>query len=131
MNLYSTCIFENLSLEWWLYEHEDFSQKDILLVWSNEPAVVIGRHQNPWAEANLRYLKANDIKLARRKSGGGTVYHDLQNINFSFLTKNSRHNREKNLQTVAAVLQKQWNLPVEVLKRHDVLLDQRKVPGSI
>ncbi|RCN34467.1 WD domain, G-beta repeat protein [Ancylostoma caninum] len=73
----STCIFKNLAFEEYLLRHHDLENEgDALLLWSNKPAVVIGRHQNPWLEANIPFLREYGIDLARRHSGGGTVYHD-------------------------------------------------------
>ena len=72
----STNIFENLALEEWLYENLDLSKTDCLLMWRNAPAVVIGRHQNPWLECDVQEAVKRNICVARRSSGGGTVYHD-------------------------------------------------------
>ena len=66
----SNNIFENLALEDWLHEKADLNEKSILLMWSNRPAVVIGRHQNPWVECNVPAISKSDISLARRRSGG-------------------------------------------------------------
>lgn len=59
-------IFSNLALEEWLYENEDLSCSDILLIWQNSPTVVIGRHQNPWLEANIPLMVENNVMLSRR-----------------------------------------------------------------
>uniref|UniRef100_G3MF24 BPL/LPL catalytic domain-containing protein n=1 Tax=Amblyomma maculatum TaxID=34609 RepID=G3MF24_AMBMU len=74
----SRCIYRNLALEQWLYENATFSpgSPGILLMWWNGPAVVIGRHQNPWVECSLNAVAKFGVTLARRNSGGGTVYHD-------------------------------------------------------
>lgn len=76
----SNDIFYNLALEDWLYQNYDFKDESLLLLWSNTPCVVIGRHQNPWTEVNIKQLIQNNIQLSRRNSGGGTVYHDLGEI---------------------------------------------------
>ena len=68
-------IFENLTLEDWLYKYEDFQDKNLLLLWRNKPCVVIGRHQNPWAELDVTKAVQSGIEVARRSSGGGTVRH--------------------------------------------------------
>lgn len=72
----SNNIYENLALEDWLYENADLSNTDYLLMWKNLPAVVIGRHQNPWLECNVKEAVDCGISVARRNSGGGAVYHD-------------------------------------------------------
>ena len=66
----------NLSVEEYIIKNYDL-EEDIIMLWRNDKTVVIGRNQNPYNEVNLEYLKANDITLARRLSGGGAVYHDL------------------------------------------------------
>lgn len=66
----SNDIFTNLALEDWIYKNNDFDKHHILLLWRNNPCVVIGRHQNPWLEANLEYLEEKGIDIARRNSGG-------------------------------------------------------------
>ena len=71
--LNSQNIFENLAMEDWLYKYENFQHKSLLLLWRNKPCVVIGRHQNPWAELDVTKAIQCGIEVARRSSGGGTV----------------------------------------------------------
>ncbi len=72
----------NLAAEEYLLR--DFSE-DCFMLWRNEPSVIIGKHQNAMAEVNHELLRKLELKLVRRISGGGTVYHDLGNINYSFI----------------------------------------------
>ena len=60
-----------------------FPKEDILLFYINAPSIIVGKFQNTLAEINIDYVQANNIKVVRRLSGGGTVYHDLGNLNFS------------------------------------------------
>jgi lipoate-protein ligase A len=72
----SNDIYYNLALEQYIADNYDFENRNILFLWQNEPCVVIGRYQNAWTECNLVEMKRiNDMKLARRASGGGCVYH--------------------------------------------------------
>ncbi len=73
-------IFENLALEDYLYQNENFEGQSLLLLWINSPSVVIGRHQNPWIEVNLNELMQKNVAFSRRNSGGGAVYHDIGKI---------------------------------------------------
>jgi len=73
----------NLATEEYLLKE---SNKDFFLLNINEPSVIIGKHQNALAEVNLRFITENNIKIIRRISGGGTVFHDEGNLNFSFIT---------------------------------------------
>ena len=73
-----------------------------MLLYRNSPCVVVGRHQNPWTEAAVPVLRERGIALARRNSGGGTVYHDTGNINLSFLT----HKAQSSMTTLCYVLLK-------------------------
>ncbi|KAF7352307.1 Lipoyltransferase and lipoate-protein ligase [Mycena venus] len=72
----------NLTFEDWLFRHSP-PDKPVLFLYRNTPCVVIGRNQNPWKEVNMQALRSRNVPLVRRRSGGGTVYHDLGNTNFS------------------------------------------------
>ena len=72
----------NLALEEWLMEN---SSDDVFMLWQNSPSVILGLSQNAFAEVNIPYADDHGIKIARRITGGGAVYHDLNNINFSFI----------------------------------------------
>ncbi|VDK78868.1 unnamed protein product [Litomosoides sigmodontis] len=124
-------IFENLALEEWMLRNYR-PDEESMLIWSNKPAVVIGRHQNPWLEADLNFLKSNNIELARRHSGGGAVYHDLGNLNISILTSHQRHERKRNLCMIAEALSQEFNIKVEPNNRNDLWLQpgQRKISGT-
>ena len=127
----SNDVFSNLALEDWIYRNLNFANGSLLMLWVNSPCVVIGRHQNPWTEANLCHLSANDIHLARRNSGGGTVYHDTGNLNCTFFTSREKYNRKRNLDLICEALIKNWNLNVEVSPREDIVLDQKfKISGT-
>ncbi|XP_022083547.1 lipoyltransferase 1, mitochondrial-like [Acanthaster planci] len=128
----SNDIFTNLAFEDWVYNNLDLSQTNLLLLWRNDPCVVIGRHQNPWAECQLRQLWGSKVKLARRRSGGGTVYHDLGNLNCTFFTNRKHYLRKGNLELITNALKSRWpGLNVTVSCRDDILLDNfYKVSGS-
>jgi len=75
--------YHNMAAEEYLLEHSD---DDIFMLWRNEPAVIIGKNQNAWAEVNLPYTEENRIPVVRRLTGGGAVFHDPGNVNFTFIT---------------------------------------------
>lgn len=118
----STNIFVNLALEHWLYRNFDFSKHHVLLLWKNDPCVVIGRHQNPWLECNVQAAEKRGIALARRNSGGGTVYHDKDNLNLTFFTPKERYNRKYNLNIITNALFRQWGLESVINEREDIVV---------
>ena len=87
IRLNSTDPYYNLALEEYLLNNSD---DDIFMLWQNAPVVVIGRNQNAYAEVNLEYAKENNISVCRRITGGGAVYHDLGNLNYTFITSESK-----------------------------------------
>jgi len=105
---------------------------DCFMLWRNEPSVIVGRHQNTLAEINIDYVKQNKIKVVRRLSGGGAVFHDLGNINFTFIenTKASQPiNFQKYLQPVIAVLHS-LEIDARFEGRNDLVIDGRKFSGN-
>lgn len=118
----SNDIFTNLALEDWLYKNFNFINHHILLLWRNSPAVVIGRHQNPWLEVNTSVLSEHGIEIARRNSGGGTVYHDNGNLNLTFFTPREHYNRKNNLQLISRALIREWGLKTEISPREDIVI---------
>lgn len=119
----SNDIFTNLALEDWIYKNFDFTNHHIMLLWRNSPCVVIGRHQNPWLEANFGPLNEQGIEVARRNSGGGTVYHDNGNLNLTFFTPRERYDRKQNLELISSALNREWGLRTEINSREDILID--------
>lgn len=128
----STDVYQNLALEDWIDSNVDLQQRSILLLWRNRPAVVIGRHQNPWAECNLSFMRSAGIPLARRRSGGGTVFHDLGNLNLTFFTSKKAYDRQRNLKVITEALQRiRPELDVWATDRFDILLNRHfKISGS-
>ncbi|XP_046383087.1 lipoyltransferase 1, mitochondrial isoform X2 [Ischnura elegans] len=127
----SSDIFTNLALEDWIYRHFDFSKHHVLLLWRNSPCVVVGRHQNPWAEANVSRLSEAGIPIARRNSGGGTVYHDGGNLNLTFFTPRGRYNRRSNLELIGRALNSEFGIRTTVSPREDILIEgDYKISGT-
>eukprot|EP00079_Xenopus_tropicalis_P020668 XP_012811814.1 PREDICTED: lipoyltransferase 1, mitochondrial isoform X1 [Xenopus tropicalis] len=128
----SNNVYENLAIEDWIHDQMNLENKNVLFIWRNVPAVVIGRHQNPWRECNIPLMRERGICLARRRSGGGTVYHDLGNINLTFFTSRKRYDRMENLNLVIRALKAlQPKVDVQATSRFDLLLDQTfKISGT-
>ena len=107
------------------------SSEDVFMIWQNAPSVIIGLSQNAFSEVNLPYAEANGIKIARRITGGGAVYHDLNNINFSFIVKedSSEINFRRFLEPVISVLE---HLGIKALinGRNDIEMDGVKISGN-
>ncbi|RKQ31298.1 lipoate--protein ligase [Oceanobacillus halophilus] len=121
----------NLAIEEYILEN--FGEKDTyLLFYINKPSIIIGRNQNTIEEINTDYVDEKGIKVVRRLSGGGAVYHDEQNLNFSFITKDdgeSFQNFAKFLQPITKVLNK-LGVPAELQGRNDVAVEGRKISGN-
>lgn len=127
----STCPYFNLATEAYFLQNTD---ENILFIWQSESAVVCGKHQNICAEINYKFCKENNILPARRLSGGGTVFHDMGNINFTFI-KNIETGMDK------AVNYKQFLEPIRAAlnllgiettysHRDDLLLNGKKISGN-
>lgn len=119
--------YYNLALEEELFRSVE-ERETILYLWQNENTVVIGRNQNPYKECDLAYMKRNRITLARRISGGGAVFHDLGNLNFTFITKEANSNLDKQLKVIKDAVET-FGLEVEFSGRNDLLLNNRKFSG--
>lgn len=100
-----------------------------LYIWRNRPAVIIGRNQNPWQECVMPQMRQHDVRLCRRISGGGSVFHDAGNINCSFFTHTDVFSREDNLRLVQQALEK-LDVTLAHQHPHDLLLSGRKISGS-
>ncbi len=120
----------NLALENYFLETLN-PRAPLLFLYSNERSVVLGRFQNPWIETNPAQL--GSIHLVRRQSGGGTVYHDRGNLNFSFITGQNEYDKTENLKQVCHVLQ-QEGIFLTINSRHDLTVNHKgqtyKVSGS-
>jgi lipoate-protein ligase A len=126
----STNVFYNLALEEQLVT---FSKEDILLFYVNTDAVVIGKHQNPWKEVDLTPINKNldTHTVARRLSGGGTVFHDNGNINFSFMRNKEVDfvNFKEHIEPVSAALNA-LGIQNSISPRNDIFVNEHKVSGN-
>jgi lipoate-protein ligase A len=120
----------NIALEEYLLretEHEYF------LLYVDEPSVIVGKHQNALAEINYKFVVENKIPVIRRISGGGTVFHDLGNLNFCFIA-NSREGHQidfkKYTRPIIEVLRNDFDIPAELGGKNDIKVHDLKVSGN-
>jgi lipoate---protein ligase len=95
-------VYRNLAAEEWLLDHAP--QLPILFLCVNSPCVVIGKNQNPWRECRLSLMEAAGVPLARRISGGGTVYHDEGNLNVGVIVPRTQYQEGKQYELVLRTL---------------------------
>lgn len=121
--------YRNLAIEEYLFNNAD---DDIFMLWQNEPTVVIGKNQNAFAEINHDFLKRKNIHIARRITGGGAVYHDLGNVNYTYISK---HKSETGIdfdyftRPIVDFLKKH-NIPAKLSGRNDILVEDKKISGN-
>lgn len=121
----------NLALEEYAL-NQLFPGKELVIIWQNEPTVVIGRNQNTIEEINEPYIQEKAINVVRRLSGGGAVYHDLGNLNFTFIVPSHKDvvsNFEKFTEPVLAALQS-LGVPAEFSGRNDLTIEGKKFSGN-
>lgn len=120
--------FFNLATEDFLFQTLAKNQ-ELLYLWRNQKTIVIGRFQNPWLECNLAAMQADNVLLARRQSGGGAVYHDLGNTNFTFISERCNFDIKRNFSIVTKALA-ELGITSEVEGRNDIVASGKKVSGS-
>lgn len=120
--------YENLALEQALLEGIRPGEC-VLYLWQNENTVVIGKNQNPWKECKTALLEQEGGKLARRLSGGGAVFHDLGNLNFTFLLSQEDYDLDRQLTVIQSALAS-LGIPCYRSGRNDILADGRKFSGN-
>lgn len=121
----------NLAIEEYALKNLDINET-YLLFYINAPSIIIGKNQNTIEEISTEYVEKNGITVVRRLSGGGAVYHDLGNLNFSFITKDdgeSFHNFRKFTEPVVHALQK-LGVNAELSGRNDLTVEGRKISGN-
>ncbi|KAJ3854595.1 hypothetical protein EV368DRAFT_36508 [Lentinula lateritia] len=122
----STNPYFNLSLEDWLFRHKA-PDEPLLLLYRDDPCVVIGRNQNPWKEVNLPALRVREgVPFIRRRSGGGTVYHDLGNTNFSIHLPRTSFDRHMTAQIVLRAV-RSLGIDATVNDRNDICVGKEKI----
>jgi lipoate-protein ligase A len=121
----------NLALEEFVLRNAQ-TDEDLFLFYINAPSIIIGRHQNTLEEINRDYVEQHGIHVVRRLSGGGAVYHDLGNLNFSFITGSQPENFRNFTKFTGPVIEAlvQLGVPAELGGRNDILVDGRKVSGN-
>ncbi|MBU1693881.1 MAG: lipoate--protein ligase family protein [Verrucomicrobia bacterium] len=121
-------VWRNLAAEEWLLS-EQAPEPPILFLWQADPAVVIGKNQNPWAECAPGRLEQLGIRLARRVSGGGAVYHDPGNLNYAFILPRAAYRRDKAFGWVLAALHR-LGIPARRLGRSGLGINSLKFSGT-
>ena len=123
----STDPFFNLALEEWLLRKGD--EGFCVLVYRNRPSVILGRNQNPWLECDLEFAATHNILLARRISGGGAVYHDPGNTNFTFIMPREMYNPKTYLRFAAQALES-LGIQASITDRHNLFVSAAKISGT-
>lgn len=126
ITLDSNDVYKNIAQEYKYFL--DLKDEVILLLWQNFPSVIMGRNQNVYRELDLEYIKSREINISRRFTGGGAVYHDLGNLNFTIISPQKYKDIELWMEIIQTALSK-LHIPSERKGRNDLLLDGKKFSG--
>jgi len=122
--------FFNIAAEEYILKN---SRGDVLMLWRSEPSVVVGKHQNAMAEVNMDFVRGNNIPIIRRISGGGTVYHDLGNVNLTLITSSAKQENlidfHKFTRPIIDFL-KQFHLDVLFEGKNNLTVNGKKFSGN-
>ena len=124
----NTYPYRNLAVEEFLMK-SCADNECILYLWQNRHSVVIGKNQNCWKECNVSRLERDNGYLVRRLSGGGAVYHDMGNLNFTFLVRKSNYDVDRQMSVIIRAMQL-LGLEAEKSGRNDALIYGRKFSGN-
>ncbi|MFP3855297.1 MAG: biotin/lipoate A/B protein ligase family protein, partial [Anaerolineales bacterium] len=107
-------------------------EEDVFMLWRNEPSIIIGRNQNAYSEINIDFVRRKNIKVVRRLSGGGAVFHDLGNVNFTFIATNPEGPKLHFQRYTDPIIAALSGLGVEARfeGRNDLTIDGRKISGN-
>lgn len=131
LNLYTTDPSWNLAAEQYVFDALP-RDRTYFMLWQNDNAIIIGKHQNAAAEINQRFVRENGVRVVRRLSGGGAVYHDMGNLNFTFIADAGAMdsiNFQLFCQPVAAALAA-LGVRAEINGRNDMTIDGQKFSGN-
>lgn len=127
--IYGTSLDPYLNLAYEEDLLDNLGEEAILFLWQNHDTVVIGRNQNPWRECNVAKMEQDGVKLARRATGGGAVFHDMGNLNFSFIVPKHVYSVARQGQVIIKALA-ELGLVAEQTGRNDITIDGRKFSGN-
>lgn len=122
----------NIALEEYCFKQMTQYDK-IFILWINEPSIIVGKNQNTHAEINEKYVQENGIHVVRRISGGGAVYHDLNNLNYTIISNEDRDSRSFDFKAFSEpVIQtlKDLGVVAEFTGRNDITIQGKKISGN-
>lgn len=129
-------IYSSLSDDGWMnlavdqFFIENVKKDDIILYfYVNSNAVIIGRNQNAWKECNLEAMEKDGVQLVRRHTGGGAVYHDNGNLNFSFILHEINYDKERQFRVILNALAS-LGLQAQLSGRNDIIINEKKISGN-
>ena len=127
----STDPYFNIALEEYFLKNLEF-EDTIFSLWQNKPSIIIGKHQNPYIEVNHKFVLEHNITIARRITGGGAVYHDLGNLNFTFVTKVDHFDSIDIASYIMPIVEalNRIGLDARLSDRNSITIDGKKISGT-